>query len=200
MPLGSPISWPAHSPLQKFLAQVSMKIQNSSPSSVHRIIVPSLLSPSLYASSACQPQDVLKFLHGLRGLLRHFSTKATAILTLPVSLYPRSSGLTRWAELVSDGVMELIPLQQQNQHQGGRDATSEGKAQGLLQIHSLPIFHEKGGGLEGSSSREDLSFRLSSSQGLLITPFSLPPVGDEDDSVKQKVQKTSEEKKESLDF
>jgi elongator complex protein 4 len=60
------------------------------------------------------------------------------------------------------------------------------------------VFHEKGGGLEGTWNRENLSFKLSSSNGLVITPFSLPPIGDEEES--SKPAKPTEPKKESLDF
>jgi elongator complex protein 4 len=117
------------------------------------------------------------------------------MLTLPVSLYSRGTGVTRWAELLCDGVLELVPLQHQSQM--SREPGEEEKSQGLLRVHSLPIFHEKGGALEGSWSREDLSFKLSASSGMVITPFTLPPVGEEEET---KSSKPSEGKKESLEF
>ncbi|KAJ3526272.1 hypothetical protein NM208_g11275 [Fusarium decemcellulare] len=195
-PVDGPLASPTQTPFQKFIAEVTTKIKNSPPSTVHRIVVPSLLSPTLYNSVASQPREILKFLHALRALLRQFSTQATALITIPVTLFPRSSGLTRWMELLSDGVLELIPLQ----HQAPitREPGSEDKGQGLLRAHSLPVFHEKGGGLEGTWNRENLSFKLSSSNGLVITPFSLPPIGDEEETAKP--SKPSEPKKESLDF
>ncbi len=75
-------------------------------------------------------------------------------------------------ELLSDGVIELVPLQHRNQE-------DKDKAQGMLRVHSLPVFHEKGGGLEGGWVRQDMSFKLSASSGMVITPYSLPPVGDD---------------------
>lgn len=49
--------------------------------------------------------------------------------------------------------------------------------QGMLKIHRLPIFHEKGGGGgEASGFGDDLAFTLSRRKGLVIKPFSLPPV------------------------
>lgn len=200
VPLGDPLTWPAHSPFENFLADVSMKIRNSPISTMHRILVPGLLSPTLYGSSACEPQQVLRFLHGLRGLLRNFSNRLTAMVTMSISLYPRAAGVTRWAELLSDGVLELVPLHQQKQHQLGSDPTNDEKAQGLLRVHCLPIFHEKGGGLEGGWLREDMSFRLSSSRGLVITPFSLPPVGDEESSAKPVIKDGKAKPRETLDF
>jgi len=184
------------SPFQNFLAKVASVIKSSPPSTIHRIVVPSLLSPTVYQSAACQPKEVLQFLHGLRALLRKFSTQATAMITLPVSLYPRSTGLVRWAELLSDGVLKLIPTEHKIQTSG--DPKGDGdKAQGMLRAHSLPVFHEKGGGLEGSWNKEDLSFRLSSSSGLVITPFSLPPLGEPEEQTSETKKDT---KKESLEF
>lgn len=78
-------------------------------------------------------------------------------------------------ELLSDGVIEMMPLQHQSQPN-----TDKNKAQGMLRVHSLPIFHEKGGGLEGGWPRQDTSFKLSTSSGIVITPYSLPPVGHDD--------------------
>ncbi|TQV93031.1 PAXNEB protein superfamily [Cordyceps javanica] len=179
-----------------FLASVASKLLNSPPSTIHRVVVPSLLSPTLYPSYACNPQEVLQFLHGLRGLLRQYHTRLTAVITLPISLYPRANGLTRWAELLCDGVLELVPLG--HQIQVSRDPTSEDKAQGLLRVHSLPIFHERGGGLDEGWRREDLSFKLSASTGLIITPYSLPPVGEDEQQAKEAAE--AEKKKKSLEF
>lgn len=191
-----PLSSLTQAPFKKFIADVISRIKGSAPSTIHRIIVPSLLSPTLYTSAASQPREVLQFLHALRALLRQFSTQATALVTLPITLFPRSTGLTRWMELLSDGVLELVPLQ----HQAPviREPGNEDKGQGMLRAHSLPVFHEKGGGLEGTWARENLSFRLSSSSGLVIEPFSLPPIGDEEEAAK--ASKPKEPKKESLDF
>lgn len=191
-----PLSSPTQAPFKKFIADVISRIKSSAPSTVHRIIVPSLLSPTLYTSAASQPGEVLQFLHALRALLRQFSTQATALVTLPITLFPRTTGLTRWMELLSDGVLELVPLQ--HQAPVTREPGNEDKGQGMLRAHSLPVFHEKGGGLEGTWARENLSFRLSSSSGLVIEPFSLPPIGDEEEAAK--ASKPKEPKKERLDF
>ncbi|KAM0348775.1 hypothetical protein ACHAPU_004214 [Fusarium lateritium] len=196
MPVEGPLASPTNTPFHRFITDVSSKIKNSPPSTVHRIVVPSLLSPTVYNSAASQPREILKFLHTLRALLRQFPNQVTAFVTIPVTLFPRSSGLTRWMELLCDGVLELIPLQ----HQAPviREPGSDDKGQGLLRAHSLPVFHEKGGGLEGTWNRENLSFKLSSSNGLVITPFSLPPIGDEEEPTKP--AKSNESKKDSLEF
>ncbi|KAJ8128353.1 hypothetical protein O1611_g5281 [Lasiodiplodia mahajangana] len=168
-----------------FIKDLSSKLANSPPSSVHRVIVPNMLSPTMYSSSSSLPQEVLQFLHALRALLRQYPKILTVLLTLPLSLYPRTTGLTRWIELLCDGVFEFIPLQSTTIHKPPPSSKGEGKydekVQGLIKVHSLPIFHEKGGG--SHSALDDQSFSLSRSRGLIIKPFYLPPAdGDENES------------------
>ncbi|KAG5950340.1 hypothetical protein E4U57_007836 [Claviceps arundinis] len=152
---------------------------HASPSSIHRVIVPSLLSPASYPMEGCKPQDVLQFLHSLRSLLRQFPTRLVILVTLPSSLHPRTAGLCKWIELMFDGVLELVPL---SKSIGVADISGleSNKGQGLVRVHAMPVFHERGGGLKGSWNREDMSFKLSASSGISIIPFSLPPVGLEE--------------------
>lgn len=167
--------------------------------------MPNLLSPTAYEGAACRPEEVLQFLHALRALLRRHAAQATALITLPLALFPRTAGLTRWLELLSDGVLELVPLRSDSlvaQHARIPDPSSsssssgnnssgdnnkkktsaeEEKIQGLLKVHALPVFDERGGGsTEAHAARcEDQAFGLSRSRGLVIRPFSLPPVLDD---------------------
>ncbi|KAI0416573.1 Elongator complex protein 4 [Xylaria grammica] len=185
------------SPFKLFIKDLSSKLANSPPSLVHRVIVPNILAPTMYSSSSSLPQEVLQFFHALRALLRQYSKNLTVLLTLPLSLYPRTTGLTRWMELLSDGVLEFIPLQSTTIHKPPPSSKSEGKddekIQGLVKVHSLPIFHEKGGG--SHSALDDQSFSLSRSRGLIIKPFYLPPAdGDENEP------KTGDSGKPSMDF
>lgn len=105
-------------------------------------------------------------------------------------------------ELLCDGVIELVPLPPNRSGDGqtGReraDAKKEDYGQGILKVHTLPIFHEKGGGETGSIDfREDLSFSLSSSKGLVIKPLSLPPLGEEG----QKERSPAGTVKDGIDF
>lgn len=184
-PLG--LSFEAKEPpsaFKLFIESLQTRLQTSNPSAIHRVIVPSLLSPTLYSSTACQPAEVLQFLHALRALLRRYSGQLTALITLPVSLFPRTTGITRWIELLSDGVLELIPLPPKL---GATPPSFAGaskvqdQSQGILRVHSLPVYHEKGGGgAENNHFREDLSFRMSSTKGLVIQPYVLPPMEEED--------------------
>ncbi|OBR08934.1 Paxneb protein [Colletotrichum higginsianum IMI 349063] len=183
------------SPLDTFIANVSTKLEASPPGIIHRILVPSLLSPALYGSSVCRPADALQFLHKLRALLRQHCGRLTAIISLSTSLFPRSTGFTRWMELLCDGTFEMLPLPRKVHMQP--NTKSEDVVQGMLKVHSLPVYNERGGGLEGHSSRENLSFRLSSSSGLIFKPFVLPPLlGEEED----KGAKDERKRGEKLDF
>jgi elongator complex protein 4 len=162
-------------PLVDFIYTLESSIEASSPRTVHRVVVPSLLSPALYNSSCSHPSEVLPFIIGLRALLRRFNDRLTVMLTLPLSLHARSSGLIRWVEHCCDGVLELSPLTQARLAQG----TGNKPVQGQMRQHCLPIHHERGGGWEDGKWRGTLSFKLSGSDGLVIEPFSLPPVDDE---------------------
>ncbi|RKF59288.1 Elongator complex protein 4 [Erysiphe neolycopersici] len=169
------------SPFSFFLSHLLSQLKKSSSDTIHRIVIPSLLSPLFYPAEFCNPQSILQFFHTLRALLRIYSSQITAIITIPLTLYSRDTGLTRWMELLSDGVLELAPLTSavsatfSSEVKSARDEAP----QGILKIHKLPIFHEKGGGnIVGGLSRvgDNLAFSLSRRKGLIIKPFSLPPI------------------------
>ncbi|KAM7186892.1 PAXNEB domain containing protein [Rhypophila sp. PSN 637] len=196
--LGSPHN--SSSPFKSIITHLRTKLETSDSNTIHRIIVPSLLLPSICAAECSRPTEVLQFLHGLRALLRQYSSQVTAIITIPTSLFPRSSGLVRWIELLSDGVVELIPLPATpaaaaappSSKRGGSGEKAE-TPQGFLKVHSLPIYHEKGGGgAETGHFRENLSFSLSATKGLVIKPYSLPPMEEEEQAEKAPEKKAKE--------
>ncbi len=169
-------------PFRDTLRRLLRRLSTSDRQTIHRIVIPSLLSPALYPPHASQPGHVLQFLHGLRALLRRYSTRLTIMMSLPLALYPRSTGLVRWMELLSDGVLELTPFADVADNDSGLQAPSsaapgkEEQPQGILQIHRLPVFHEKGGGGGGAVQLgDDLAFTISRRR-FAIRPFNLPPV------------------------
>lgn len=171
------------SPFKAIIKHIKAKLETS-PTEIHRVVVPSLLSPTLYASGCTQPSEVLQFLHGLRALLRQYSGQLTVLITMPTSLFPRNTGLVRWMEILCDGVIELISLPARPgaaAPSDKKDPKANEQPQGLLKVHTLPVYHEKGcGGAETSAFRETLSFSLSASKGLIIKPYSLPPMEEEE--------------------
>ncbi|KAH6722911.1 Elongator complex protein 4 [Leptodontidium sp. MPI-SDFR-AT-0119] len=167
------------SPFTVFLAHLTSQISATPITTVHRIVIPDILSPAIYPTEAARPEHLLQFLHALRALLRKYPTQLTVVITLHSTLYPRSTGLTRWMELLSDGVLELVPFPSTAVaiKSNPTSTIQEEPPQGMLKIHRLPIFHEKGGGGgEASGFGDDLAFTLSRRKGLVIKPFSLPPV------------------------
>lgn len=169
---------PAISPYEPILTTLK-KALHDHPQTIHRLIIPTLLSPALYPPHACNPTHLLPFLHTLRSLLRSNSNRLTAILTLPLSLHPRSTGLICWIEHLCDGVLELAPFPHRVELDppGPGIGKADEKPQGMVKIHKLPVFSEKGGGGGGG---DDLAFSLSRKR-FMIRPYSLPPVeGDEE--------------------
>lgn len=163
------------SPFASILKQLQTAISSSASNVIHRIVIPSLLNPTMYPPNAYQPEYVLQFFHSLKALMSAYATRVTAMITIPLSLFPRSSGLVRWIELLSDGVIELCPFP----HSADAVATSgaatsvEEPPQGMLKTHRLPVLHERGGGSDQNVG-QDWAFILSRRR-FEIKPFSLPP-------------------------
>lgn len=194
---------PDKSPYTLALTRLASILASSPPNSVHRLVIPSLLSPALYPPHASSPEHVLQFLHNLRALISKYSSRLTAMLTLPLSLYPRSMGLVRWMELLSDGVVELSPFPHSYQPDAPSTTSGTGTAtsqddppQGLLKFHRLPILHERGVGT--TAVGEDWAFTLSRRK-FTIKPFSLPPV-EGDTEAQQAAGSKQKGKKTELDF
>ncbi|EAW12981.1 elongator complex protein 4 [Aspergillus clavatus NRRL 1] len=156
-------------------------IASSPPNTVHRIVIPSLLNPTIYPPDASQPDSVLPFLHSLRALMSSQTHRITAMITVPLSLFPRSSGLVRWMEVLSDGVIELCPFPHSADAltTSGATTSQEEPPQGMLKTHKLPVLHERGGGSDQNVG-QDWAFTLSRRR-FEIKPFSLPPAeGDKE--------------------
>lgn len=127
------------------------------------MLLPSLLSPLLYPPAAAHPSQALPFLHALRALLRRYPAM-TLMASVPLELYPRDTGLVRWAEILADGVLELTPLPHRAQKAGEEPAP-----QGLVKMWKLPA-----GGVDAG---EDLAFTLTRKR-FEIRAYSLPPADE----------------------
>lgn len=181
------------------LSELMSIVNTTAPDTVHRVIVPSLMSPALYPFHSSLPEQILNFQHSIRKLLAAYPKRLTLIQTLPLSLYPRSSGLTRWIELLSDGVYELTPFPHSADAEfaNSRDPnTKEEPPQGLLRVHKLPIMHELGSGSPLADT--DWTFTLSRRK-FTIRPFNLPPVEGDTDA-QQVASKDEKPKKAEMDF
>ncbi|MCJ1235738.1 hypothetical protein MMC14_003709 [Varicellaria rhodocarpa] len=168
-------------------------LSSSKLNTVHRLVIPGLLSPAAYPPHASDPKHILQFLHSIRSLLRLYPIQLTAIISLPLTLYPRTAGLVRWMEHLSDGVIELVPFPHSidtipSLTTSGAATSQEEKPQGIVKIHTLPVFHERGGGGAGGAGvGDDLAFTVSRRR-FLIKPFSLPPVEGDTEAQKGEVE------------
>lgn len=167
---------PSHSLFDSVVAKLAHDVSTAPSNTVHRVIVPSLLSPALYPPHASMPQHVLKFQHSLKAIIASSQGRATLMQSLPLSLYPRSSGLIKWIELINDGVLELAPFPHSAdaESQASRDpSTKEEPPQGMLKVHKIPIYHDRASGTV--SSENDWTFTLSRRR-FGIKPYNLPPI------------------------
>ena len=179
-----PASSPSTSPFASVLQSLQQALATTPPHTIHRIVVPGLLSPTTYPPHASSPRHVLQFLHGLRGLLRAHPQRGTALLSLPLALHPRAAGLTRWIELLSDGVVELAPFAHELDPGPGAGAAGEEKPQGVVRVHRVPVVGERGGGGgEGAGAVDDLAFTVTRKR-FRIEPWRLPPVEGEGEGEK----------------
>lgn len=167
---------PSRNPFEPVLSSLTSALSSKSPTTVHRLVLPSFLSPAIYPPHSSTPKHVLTTIQTLRSLLTSQPARLTIITSLPTSLYPRTSGLTKWLEILSDGVFELLPFPHSSDAEFAvaRDSnTKEEPPQGLLRIHKLPVFHETGSGVPPSDM--DWTFTLSRRK-FTIKPFNLPPI------------------------
>ncbi|KAL4948171.1 Elongator complex protein 4 [Aspergillus filifer] len=191
---------PTNEPLLvSILKRLRANIASSPPNTVHRIVIPSFLNPTLYPPDVCEPENVLPFLHSLRALTNSPSSRITAMITLPLSLFSRSSGLVRWMEILCDGVIELCPFPHSADalSTSGAATSHEEPPQGMLKTHKLPVLHERGGGSDQNLG-QDWAFILSRKK-FEIKPFSLPPA-EGDQEAQQSAQSNKMPKKEDLEF
>ncbi|KAI9721926.1 MAG: hypothetical protein M1812_001882 [Candelaria pacifica] len=194
------------SPFRSIFQELVKHLSSNPPTTIHRLVIPIMLSPAAYPAHSSNPRHLLTFLHSLRGLLRKYPTQLTAMMTIPLELYPRDAGIVRWTELLSDGVIELSPFPHStefgaSQTTAGAVSAQEEQPQGILKIHRLPLFHEKGGG-GGSSSGlgDDLAFTVSRRR-FTIKPYSLPPMEGDTDAQQGNVEHVdSKQTKLDIDF
>lgn len=127
----------------------------------------------------------------------------TCLITLPLTLYPRDTALIGWIEHLCDGILELVPFPASAEatvaathSTSGAVTAQEDPPQGLLKVHRLPVFHDRGGS-GGRNFGEDFAFTLSRRK-FAIKIFSLPPV--EGDNEAQQEGQAGQPKKADLEF
>ncbi|CAK7198171.1 Elongator subunit elp4 [Sporothrix eucalyptigena] len=200
-----------HSPLRKFLVSVSNSLRSTPQNTLHRIVLPNFLSPTLYALDGWSFPFILALLMGLRSLLREHGRRLTLMLSLSTTLYERDNEYVRQLEELCDSIIELIPLPPgppsavaknagpSSNSSSSHDKSPADKMQGWLKVHKLQIYSEFGDAppSQGAPLRENLCFSVSRSKGLVVEPYSLPPI--EDDNNQEKKTSTAP-KKDGMEF
>lgn len=132
------------------------------------------------------------------------------MITIPLSLYPRSTGLIRRMEILSDCVLELTPFAHGNDldldHSVGMisqvSSSSSRKSdnpQGMVKFHKLPVYHERGGGPLNRKLSDELQF-IVSRRGISIRPYNLPPAATEASRVPESRQQSTSGSNPRIDF
>ncbi|KAF8473461.1 Elongator complex protein 4 [Kalaharituber pfeilii] len=172
--------------VQKLHSILTASAQSHTPT-IHRLLIPSLLCPPLYPPHSSLPRHTLQFLHTLRALLRRHPATLTAMLSLPLKLHPRDTGLVRWAEHLCDAVIELVPLPSLMEKASA--AAAKGRddiPMGLVRIWKVPggtgVLGGRGAAAAAEVMGEDLAFTMTRKR-FGIMRYSLPPAeGEEGES------------------
>ncbi|CAH6722636.1 elongator complex protein 4 [[Candida] jaroonii] len=134
---------------KKMLAQINDIVKlhlSKNPSKTIRILVPNLLSPSIYPSTFSKSSIVIPFIHGMRSILKSNSSNISLVYSIPTDLYPKTSNLISIIEQLSDSVLQLHPFHQKLSELIEKSYKNEpSKVQhGFLNIVKLPILSERG--------------------------------------------------------
>lgn len=209
-----------HSPLRRFLASVSASLASTPPNTLHRVVLPNFLAPTLYAMDGWTFAFVIALFAGLRSLLREHGRRLTLALSLSTTLYERHNEYVRALEGLCDNVVELVPLppgppsavaRHARPSSGSPSSSSSSsshtspadKMQGWFKVHKLQLYSESGGSgtkSQGASLRENLCFSVSGSRGLVVEPYSLPPIEDENNNNNNNGTKASRASRDDMEF
>ncbi|KAI8050134.1 Elongator complex protein 4 [Gilbertella persicaria] len=170
----------------------AIPVAPGTPRHALRVAIHSLASPSWQYKT---PNDLYKFFHALRGLLR-FSF-GTAIVTIPAYLYDEVPNVMKRIEHMVDAVIEIESFAGDPVH---NEAAYTQNYHGFFHVHKLPVLNSllppstKLSVLSAGGSN-DLGFKLRRKR-FAIETFHLPPEGG---VVTRRTEppSTSEPKKES---
>ncbi|KAK6203202.1 Elongator complex protein 4 [Scheffersomyces amazonensis] len=149
-PNGNEISFiPISNNFMVVISQIEGIIKNqlkSNPSKIIRLVIPSLLNPTIYNPILSTPTFIIPFIHSLRAQLRKYEKNLSLIASISLELYPRDSSLTSTLENLFDSVIHLQPFNQAMSQLIERAYKNEPSKiqQGLVNIIKLPVLSEKG--------------------------------------------------------
>ncbi|KAG7889502.1 hypothetical protein KL936_003076 [Ogataea polymorpha] len=115
------------------------------PSKIVRIAVPLFLNPLVYQKETSAP-EILRFVHGLKQILKKYPNQVALFMTINLDLYPRNNPLIGYIELLFDSVIELRPFDPQLHDLMERVYKNQPAKlkHGHLNVYKLPILSESG--------------------------------------------------------
>ena len=140
---------PLNAEFNNMVNQISSIIKNqlrSNPTKVIRLIIPSILNPSLYHPSCSSSTFIVPFIHSLRSLVRRFSNNLVLVCSISLDLYPKDSSLLLFIQSLFDAIIHLQPFNQEMTQLLEKAYKNEPTKiqQGLVNIIKIPILSEKG--------------------------------------------------------
>lgn len=174
-------------PLNQFLNQVMQTIKRHSAKLI-RIVIPSLLHPSMYPPDFFSLSRIIPFLHGLRSLIKS-NTNVVLFASIFTSIFSEHSMLLQQIEAIFDSILEINPFEQEMIQLLEKSYKNQpNKVQnGLINIIKLPIFSEKG---EMCTSVAEWAFR-NGRKKFEIEEWSIP-VEDTEEPERPTVHKTED--------
>ncbi|KHC84646.1 elongator complex protein 4 [Candida albicans P78042] len=140
---------PLNAEFNNMVNQISSIIKNqlrSNPTKVIRLIIPSILNPSLYHPSCSSSTFIVPFIHSLRSLVRRFPNNLVLVCSISLDLYPKDSSLLLFIQSLFDAIIHLQPFNQEMTQLLEKAYKNEPTKiqQGLVNIIKIPILSEKG--------------------------------------------------------
>ncbi|RCK63534.1 Elongator complex protein 4 [Candida viswanathii] len=118
----------------------------SNPTKIIRLVIPSILNPSLYHPLFTSPSFIFPFIHSLRSLLRQHSNNLVVVCSVSLDLYPKGSSLITLMQSLFDAVIHLQPFNQEMTQLLEKAYKNEPSKiqQGLVNIIKIPVLSERG--------------------------------------------------------
>ncbi|KAG7841005.1 hypothetical protein KL942_001993 [Ogataea angusta] len=115
------------------------------PSKIVRVAVPLFLNPLVYQNERSAP-EILRFVHGLKQILKKYPNQVALLMTINLDLYPRNNPLIGYMELLFDSVIELRPFDPQLHDLMERVYRNQPAKikHGHLNVYKLPVLSESG--------------------------------------------------------
>lgn len=129
-----------------FVSSVIPQLQAAAEEAVRnativRVVFPSLLHPSV-SETWCEPSTVIPLVQKLQSLCRKYPENIAVMMSLPLALFPRTTSLTRWLELLVDACIHIEGFPDEVEKDGKSNDSKP--LQGLISIYKLPMTSERG--------------------------------------------------------